>query len=284
VTGTIPVLARLIPIDTEIDRLRKILRAIKGAGEEVPRGRCAALLLKVAPGEALALPPHSDEAKAYEDLECKKLERFWLKQACKCGKLGKSFSEDPSLMDGTFAAYSEVRNLAAKARAKGIKNPLIAKYVGKAEEIKYCFDLATIKSLHDTERAIDAIINATLKPEPGAEEHRPAGERPGVAPPAPTTVTPGTITGVIAPATLANPARASPGTAAIKHPPAAVMLPAEHAAPPRRAGTPSAYKSTITPDAGPGGILLDDGRPATVHEEDMSEDHRKVLELLKRGQ
>ncbi len=126
-------------------------------------GKCSIKALKL--GLTLAAPGLTSDrmAKAVEAADCLRLKIKQLDTMCYCAQLGADMEQDldpealPDRMDQADAAYDRMQKQVDQDLKKGIKNPVIEKYVESANRYKSCFDKRSLNLLNDISAKIDAI-------------------------------------------------------------------------------------------------------------------------------
>lgn len=208
--------AKTAELRKQIDQL---LRTPDEGGTFHDLGKCTIKALKL--GLTLAAPgPTSDRmAKAVETADCLRLKIKQLDTMCYCAQLGADIEQGldgdalADRMDDVDAAYARMQKEADKDLKKGIRNPVIQKYVESANRYKSCYDKRSLALLNDITASIDAIeiaegdgagsdglpkmstpsVGAPTVGPPTASANaptvgapRPAAGSPGVSAPAPT--------------------------------------------------------------------------------------------------
>ena len=138
--------AHINSINKKWEVLIKQVKATKLVGKEVQRGKCAVTLLRLGAPAPFALAPHESVKDAHEAISCLALEKWQLQQECKCHDGGLKFSRDDDAAErATLQAYKDIEFLRATATKIGVPNKVIRSFVERANEIKFCFDMNTVK-------------------------------------------------------------------------------------------------------------------------------------------
>ena len=156
--------AHINSINKKSEVLRKQVQGAKLVGKIVQRGKCAVTLVRIGAPAPFALAPHESIKDAHEAISCLALEKWQLQQECKCHDGGLNFSRDDEAAErATLQAYKDIQSLRAKLTKIGIRNKAIRSFVDRANEIKFCFDLNTVKIINKIERDMRTLVEADDK-------------------------------------------------------------------------------------------------------------------------
>jgi len=161
-------------VSREIAEMRKQQAELRsGPYENGPiqeLGQCTRQAVRL--GLAFAVPgPASEQQAAKEEAaNCLQLRIEAISNSCFCRQLGADIGRDLDMnglagqMQDVGSAYQRMTQAAARARQRGIANPLIQQYVSNAEKYRQCYDRLSINTLDETARKLDALDPADSAP------------------------------------------------------------------------------------------------------------------------
>jgi hypothetical protein len=146
-------------IDQQIKALQK--EAPKELrGKQVASGECVRTALKL--GIIFGLKKDYQNQQAWsEAMACLELEKFALRESCRCEQKGWVFSDQPAdtkaVMD---SRWKEIKAVETRLRSAGIRNPAIREYVREASSARDCISEMAVQELDEALAALN-----DLKPE-----------------------------------------------------------------------------------------------------------------------